>query len=256
MAREIDSGMPIRHFRHFLFGVCISGVTPANIGNDVYRFAMLRRDGKSWSIIGLLVQEKILLLIGYLLSIIGVVGILGLSGGILVHSHRVSLFGMVGLAALGVAAPFVLPSMIIYFSRRWRLAGRRADMLDGFRRLIALGPPRRYLPLLGLSLLSIVSWLVAVTVVAARLDPPLPLPIVWLIAIVADIVRWAPFSLQGIGVREGAFAAMFLFFGADPAQGFALGGIAYLIVTLAMVAAGGVAVGMDLVATLVPRMTR
>lgn len=253
MAREIDARQPIRHFRHFLFAICISSITPANIGADLYRFATLRGAGKNWSIIGLLVQEKVLLLTGYLLCIVGTIAIARIDGGAAVDRNRALLLAIGGMAALCAAIPFVLPSMVAFLSRRHFLAGRPERLLDGFQRLIALGVPGRYLPLLALSLLSIMSWLATVTAIAARLDLTLPLPLVWFIAIVADIVRWAPISLQGIGVREAAFAAMFLFFGADPAQGFALGGIAYLIVTFAMLAAGGLALVIDLVTTVMDR---
>jgi len=164
MARESDLREPIRHFRHFLFGICISSVTPANIGADVYRFAMLQRDGKNWGIIGLLVQEGALLLMGYLLSIVGAVVILGIRGER--WSTAIAYFYLASVAY----RPWGLPSPSFYrlssLSRQRFLVGRPKQILDSFQCLIALGPPDRYLPLLGLSLLRIMSWLGTVT--AAR----------------------------------------------------------------------------------------
>jgi hypothetical protein len=94
------------------------------------------------------------------------------------------------------------------------------------------------------------AWLCAVSAVAATAGGTLPFLLLWLIAVLADIARWMPLSLQGIGVREAAFATMFLFFGANSAQGFVIGATAYLLLTAAMVMAGGLAVAIDMVATL------
>lgn len=245
MAAEVAPGEGIRHFRNFLFGICINSVTPANIGSDVYRFATLHRDGQKWRVVGLLVQEKILLLIGYLLTCGAALAWAGLGGETRTVGHRDMVLGAAVLCGLGAAALFVAPSLIRLIARHRLLYGRVAAWLAGLGRLVELGKPRRVLPLIALTLLSIAAWLVAVTAVSRGLNITLSMPLVWLAAIVADMARWAPFSLQGIGVRESAFAGMFLLFGADPSLGFAIGGIAYLMLTLAMIAAGGLAFVVD-----------
>ena len=92
--------------------------------------------------------------------------------------------------------------------------------------------------------------LVLSSAIASTVRDTLPLLVLWLVAILADIARWMPLSLQGIGVREAAFATMFVFFGADSAQGFVIGATAYVLLTIAMVISGGLAVGFDMIATL------
>jgi glycosyltransferase 2 family protein len=254
MASEIVPHDGVRHFRNFLFGICISSVTPANVGADLYRFAALHAPGQKWRIIGLLVQEKVLLLVGYFLVVLVTLGWATFGDESLVARHAWPLAALASLAVAGAAAPFVFPRLADFILRRGLLKGRLAAGLAGFSRLVDLGRPRRFLPLLALTALSIFAWLAAVTAVSSGLGIGLSLPLIWLTAIIADMARWAPFSLQGIGVREGAFAGMFLFFGADPSLGFAVGGVAYLMLTFAMIAAGGVALAIDAVMSLIARL--
>jgi hypothetical protein len=130
------------------------------------------------------------------------------------------------------------------------LTGRLARLFAGLQAVARLGGARRFLALTGLSLLSVLAWLCAVGAIAATAGETLPFLLLWLIAILADIARWMPLSLQGIGVREAAFATMFLFFGANSAQGFVIGATAYVLLTGAMVMAGALAVTIDIFASL------
>lgn len=245
MALEVEPGRGIRHFRNFLFGICIGSVTPANIGADVYRFAALLVDGQKWQIVGLLIQEKILLLVGYLIaSSIALVWI-GLDGGASTGGYRLAALSAALLSGTGVAALIGFASVLRAIAGHRFLSGRNANWMERLGRLVDLGKPRRFLPLLVLTALSIAAWLVTVTAVARGLNVTLSMPLLWLAAIAADMARWAPFSLQGIGLREGAFASMFLAFGGDPSLGFAVGGIAYLLLTCAMIASGVFALAID-----------
>jgi uncharacterized membrane protein YbhN (UPF0104 family) len=250
MASELVPGALFRHARNYLFGIFIGIVTPANIGADLYRFGSFPKTGAAWPIVALLVQEKVFILLGYLLSIIATLLAVAATHSAFPRDQEIALFAIGIFALVGTAVIFALHPLIAAADRAQLFSGRLARMLDAVRTVAALGSANRRLALIGLSLLSVLAWICAVSAIAATVGDTLPLLLLWLVAILADVARWMPLSLQGIGVREAAFAAMFLFFGADSAQGFVIGATAYVLLTIAMVVSGGLAVGFDMVATL------
>jgi uncharacterized membrane protein YbhN (UPF0104 family) len=250
MASRLAPGAFVRHARNYLFGIFIGIVTPANIGADLYRFGSFPKSGSSWSVVSLLLQEKVFILLGYLVSLILTLVAIAFAGLTLSRDQEIVLT-IIGIsAALGTMLIFTLGPFLGFVERRRLFSGRLASLFAGLQGVAALGGARRLLALTGLSLLSVLAWLCAVSAVAATAGGTLPFLLLWLIAVLADIARWMPLSLQGIGVREAAFATMFLFFGANSAQGFVIGATAYLLLTAAMVMAGGLAVAIDMVATL------
>jgi uncharacterized membrane protein YbhN (UPF0104 family) len=250
MARQLDPDGFVRHVRNYLFGIFISILTPANIGADLYRFGSVRKPGNAWPVVSLLLQEKVFILLGYLVGLIIAVLAIAATGLALTRDQQLALTAIGLSAALGTALIFALQPLIRAAERRRLFSGRAARLFAGLAAVASLGSANRRLALVGLSLLSVLAWLCAVSAIAATVGETLPFLLLGLIAILADVVRWMPLSLQGIGVREAAFATLFLFFGANPAQGFVIGATAYLLLTAAMVLAGGLAVGVDLVATL------
>jgi hypothetical protein len=251
MARQLDPEGPfVRHLRNYLFGIFISILTPANIGADLYRFGSVRKPGNAWPVVSLLLQEKVFILLGYLVGLIFAVLAIAFAGLTLTRDQQLTLTAIGLSAALGTALILALQPLIDAAERRRLLSGRAARLLAGLRNVATLGSANRRLALIGLSLLSVLAWLCAVNAIAVTVGETLPFLLLGLIAILADVARWMPLSLQGIGVREAAFATLFLFFGANPAQGFVIGATAYLLLTAAMVMAGGLAVGIDLIATL------
>lgn len=250
MASELAPGAFVRHLRNYLFGIFVGIVTPANIGADLYRFGSFPKNASGWSIVSLLLQEKVFILLGYFVSLILTLSVVTFAGLTLSRDQQIAL-AAVGISALvGTILIVALNPLLGIVERQRVFSGRLARPLAGLQTVAALGNPRRLLALTGLSLMSVLAWLCAVSAVAATAGETLPFLLLWLIAILADIARWTPLSLQGIGVREGAFATMFLFFGANSAQGFVIGATAYLLLTAAMVMAGAFAVTIDLVATL------
>jgi uncharacterized membrane protein YbhN (UPF0104 family) len=250
MAGQLAPDAFVRHARNYLFGIFIGIVTPANIGADLYRFGSFPKTGSSWPIVRLLLQEKVFILLGYFVSIIITVFAFALTGPTLPHDQQRVLMAIGISATLGTILVFALNPLIGAAERMRLFSGRPARLLAGLQSVASLGTANRCLSLVGLSLLSVLAWLCAISAIAATVGETPPFLLLWLIAILADVARWLPLSLQGIGVREAAFATMFLFFGASPAQGFVIGASAYLLLTAAMVMAGASAVGVDMVATL------
>jgi len=246
MASQLAPGVFVRHARNYLLGIFIGIVTPANIGADLYRFGSFRGTGSNWDIVSLLIQEKVFILLGYLVSIILLLLAVALAGLTLTGRQEALLMGIGISATAGTTLIFALHPLIAVAERMRLFSGRPARLLPGLQGVVSLGPANRCLVLIGLSLLSVLAWLCAVSTIAANFGETLPFLLLWLIAILADVVRWMPLSLQGIGVREAAFATMFLFCGANSAEGFVIGGTAYLLLTAAMVLAGVLALGVDL----------
>jgi glycosyltransferase 2 family protein len=250
MACELDPGAFPRHFRNYLFGIFLGIVTPANIGADLYRFGSFPKTGGAWPIVSLLLREKVFILLGYLISIVLTLVSVALVGPMLTRDQGLVLTAVGLSAAGGTILIFALHPLTRLLEGRRIVSGRLMQLLSALQSVAALGTAKQRLALTGLSLLSVLAWLCGVSAIAAAVGGSAPLLLLWLIAILADVARWMPLSLQGIGVREAAFAAMFAFFGADAAQGFVIGATAYVLLTAAMVAAGALALGIDLATSL------
>jgi glycosyltransferase 2 family protein len=250
MASALAPGAFMRHARNYLFGIFVGIVTPANIGADLYRFGSFPKSESAWSVVSLLLQEKVFILLGYFISLVLTVVAIPFAGLTLSRDQQIVLAAIGISAALGTVLILVLHPLLGFLERRRLFSGRLARLFAGLQGVASLGGARRLVALTGLSLLSVLAWLCAVDAIAATAGQTLPFLLLWLIAVLADIARWMPLSLQGIGVREAAFATMFLFFGANSAQGFVIGATAYVLLTAAMVMAGALAVTIDMVVTL------
>ena len=89
----------VRHVRNYLFGIFISILTPANIGADLYRFGSVRKPGNAWPVVSLLLQEKVFILLGYLVGLIIAVLAIAATGLALTRDQQLAL------TAIGLARP-------------------------------------------------------------------------------------------------------------------------------------------------------
>ena len=62
--------------------------------------------------------------------------------------------------------------------------------------------------------------------------------IIGIAAIISDLIRFIPISIQGLGVREAAFTYTFFLLGLDPEKGFVIGLVSYLAVWAATAVIG------------------
>ena len=96
----------VQHLGLYMFGMLLSTFTPANIGSDVFRYASLQGQGVAGlSLVGLFIQEKLLLLVGYLLIMVATVMLIGIVDPDLALSHFGLFGGSVGMALAGLATP-------------------------------------------------------------------------------------------------------------------------------------------------------
>jgi hypothetical protein len=91
---------------------------------------------------------------------------------------------------------------------------------------------------LFLSLIGAAGWCLMVLLIAADLGIFLPVSAILMICTTAELVRLVPFTIQGFGIREGTFALAFVIAGESAEAGFAVGALAYLLVSLAEVLIG------------------
>jgi len=83
-------------------------------------------------------------------------------------------------------------------------------------------------------------WILAVHVIAIDLNVNISLLTLGVIVVLVELVRLVPVTIQGIGVREGAFAYFVGIVGESPESGFVLGTVSYLALTFSILISGAV----------------
>ena len=215
----------------YLTANLFSLVSPGSLGGDVYRYFAFRTAERTGpGLIAILLRERLLGLASMLVGLSGAAAMLALGG---THPGQ-SLTQSLGLlAAAGLAMLLLLPAVLGRFSipEPW---------LGHLRTAFSMGVRSGTAHLLAWSLAALGLWLVAVQFVAVQLG----LEISWLVLIVVvtsvELLRTVPLTIQGIGLREGAFASILGTFGYAPESGFILGAAAYLALNLALVLAGAI----------------
>jgi hypothetical protein len=100
-----------------------------------------------------------------------------------------------------------------------------------------------FVKLIGLSFLAMGLWILTVHMVAVDLGLHVSWLTLGMIVVLVELVRLLPVSIQGIGVREGAYAYLFSVIGESSEAGFVLGTVSYLALSLSVLMAGVVGFG-------------
>lgn len=213
----------------YLYANLLSAVSPGSLGGDVYRFFAFRTPERGGAtLIGVLVRERLLGLTSMLI---------GLLAGVVVMEFYAAYTGrevarVFGLAAAcGLVILSLLPRLLPYapIPERWRGPAQAA---------LSAGISRAGAGLLGWSLLALVLWVAAAHYVADRLGIEIALPLLVTVVTAVELVRIVPITVQGVGLREGVFATLFGLFGYPPENGFVLGAVAYVALSVALIASG------------------
>ena len=241
-----------QHMQHFFYGMFLNTFTPPNMGGDAYRIMVLgaHAPGKLAVVVGL-VRER-------LLGILGLFGfyLVCLGGGLVSKpaeklGDAQTLFVAVGLliviASIGILlAPVVLDRLATWAASR--LSARLAVALRHGSAAMHFSSRRVFIRLFGLSLLTVWLWVLTVQIIALDLGVHMSWQTLGLIVVLVELVRSLPVSIQGIGVREGAYAYLFSRLGEASETGFILGMISYLALSVAIVVTGVVGFGCQVVA--------
>lgn len=241
LVRGVSPLSALQQMRHYLIGVFLNNFTPGQLGADVYRFLKLKDGAEGKAVLaGILVRERLLGLVSYLLFF-ELCAAWTLAVAPPQGQGRLVLIGLMGLFGAALAGIAVLPLLLRVSRNFWTT--KLPEKYHGAIRLAAaaLEVPSvgGFVLLLGLSFAGgCVLWTVAVQLVAWDLGSPGTFAMLGMVAVAADLLRLFPLTVQGIGIREGSFAALFGVLGLDPEQGFVVGAVAYALASVALVLSG------------------
>lgn len=224
------------HLRYFCTGAFLNTFTPANIGGDVYRFMMLRRNGRRYFVLLALFRERLVgfhsYLLGYLIFWLGYV----LAGG----QRAWVLDLLAGVIFVIQIAMLMLPVLLGHIRRyKWFMTRRKIKaVMDTFWRASRFRSKKEFMAIFFLSIAALGIWYAALLYLASVMGIKIAPSALGVVVVLAELIRLFPVSIQGIGLREGAYAYAFTLFGASGEAGFALALVGYLALTFAILLLG------------------
>jgi uncharacterized membrane protein YbhN (UPF0104 family) len=236
------------HQRRYAVASFYNSFTPGQVGGDVYRFFAFREHfvETRGELVALLLQER---MIGFVSYCAGFLIGLGLSWAILPQEHAAQintlfLLGAISLCfVLGaVLAPVFLALPI--FRRMLSFSPKLVRLFDLLRLVFSFSSARQFFSIMVLTVIGVAGWILALELLAWQMDLRVPIALMLLLGTATDLIRLVPITVQGIGLREGAFAWLFGAFGYPPEQGFVLGAIGYACVSLAILIAGVIGISL------------
>jgi hypothetical protein len=236
IVRAARPGRFLWHLKYYCTANFLNIFTPANIGGDVYRFMMLRREGRSYFVLLALFRERLVglhsYLLGYLIFWLGYVVIGGqrslvldlLAGAIFIV--QVVLWGL----------PVLLGRIRRY---EWFTSRRKIKaIMDTCWRASRFKSRGEFMAIFFLSMAALGIWYVVLLYLASVMEIKIAPTALGIVVVLAELIRLLPISVQGIGLREGAYAYVFTLFGASGEAGFALAAVGYLALTFAILLLG------------------
>lgn len=224
------------HLRYYCTGTFLNTFTPANIGGDVYRFVMLRRDGRRYFILLALFRERLAGLHSFLLCYL-----IFWLGYIVVGGQRAMIIdllaGGIGIALAGI---WGLPVLLGHIRRHGWFAARRKTkaVMDACWRASRYKSTGEFMSIFLLSMAALGIWYVAILYLANVMEIMIDPAALGIVVVLAELIRLLPVSVQGIGLREGAYAYVFTLVGASGEAGFALAAVGYFALTVAILLMG------------------
>jgi len=250
--RIISPHIPLtipKHLQNYLYATFLNSFTPANLGGDVYRLVSLKTRGASVMVVALaLVRERVVGLVGYLLAYVACFAVLS-SDDSRIASAGDGVFAWSAAIALLVVLAIALTPFVLRRVTNWAPIVRRPGLVTTLQNL-ALAVTSQSLGdlciLFGLSFVSLALWTAAIGSIAHDVGLTIPWLMLGAIAILVEIIRLVPISVQGIGVREGTFALFVGFVGDSAETGFIVAAVSYLALTAALLCSGVISWGMML----------
>jgi uncharacterized membrane protein YbhN (UPF0104 family) len=237
-----------RHIETYLIALFLGIVTPGQVGTDAYRFVVLRGEGvRTRPTLTLLLRERLVGLASYLLFLlVGAPLACWTEVGIPAEGSRFLLAGA-GLAACGLAGIFGGRYLIrlLRLTRAGRLNRYVRDFLKLVDRASRFRSPGEAAQLLALSVFgALIPWIASFYIVAQLTGIQVGFFLIGAVVVVVELVRLIPLTIQGLGVREAVFAAVFAMVGHDPASGFVICAVCFVLLNLAVLLVGLVGYGL------------
>jgi hypothetical protein len=215
--------------------------TPANLGGDAYRLVVLKGEiVPAGEVVKLLLRERILGLYSYMIVFVTAYAlILFVHDGGALPAKNPYLYGL-AVAAVVFALPFLArPLRGLTATARSLIGQERLPGLEGWvDALASLLSPKGTLRLMVLTFLGILLWVLSIQIIASGFGLVVPVLHLAAVATLVELIRLVPVTVQGIGLREGAFAYLLSFFGHNPEQCFVVGLAAYLALSVSIVLCG------------------
>jgi uncharacterized protein (TIRG00374 family) len=212
----------------------LNQVTPAALGGDVYRVAIMRLEDTALSFAtGAVVFERALGLAGFAAIYLILYALAWQSLPLSLSAYAAGAAIMFGCVIFG----FVVAVQLVRLMRRW-LPRPVSQFLSGMNAVIRVQSSAR-LAMIGLTtLMSACFWVIAVVIVSGSLGLKISVPLTGMITILAEFSRWIPLSVQGIGVREGVFVFFAQRLDENMGSAFAVILVAYVLNSLIVLALG------------------
>jgi uncharacterized protein (TIRG00374 family) len=241
LVRDIAPGGFRFHLRCYFTANFMNVFTPANLGGDAYRLLALRGHATGTAdLVFALVRERFIGILAYailyfaFLSWVAGVDRRGFNGG------AMSFLLLAAALTIGLAFVWGIGRMS-EIGRSWAVVGnyeRATRVIDTLMIALRFNGVRQFAVFLGLSLAGGVIWTMVPLIVAHSLGTQVSFAILGMIVIFIELVRIVPITIQGIGVRESLFAYCFSLFDLAPKDGFLIGTVSYLALSLGLLALG------------------
>ncbi len=223
-----------------LMGVFFNSFIPGNLGNDIYRFTIATKiiENKS-QVLALLIKERIIGLI--MLLCVYVVGFAFFA----TYNKAPEIFLLILLACcFGVIVGMSFPywgKYILGLTKRF-LSEQLTNSINVILSEQSILKKQYSTQIILLSIITHAMFVLSIYTVCHSMKIDAPIAVIAMTVTIVELARFVPITMQGIGIREAAFAWTFSLLGFQADEGFALGAVAYAILALGQLLVGGISI--------------
>ena len=195
-----------------------------------------------------LIRERVVGLVAYLLGYTACFVVLW-ARDMRIASAGNGIFAWSAVIAVLVVLTIALVPIAFRHLTQWSPIARRPRLIAILRDLassVTSQSASDFLVLFGLSFLSLAFWIAAIGSIAHDVEFEVPWLMLGAIAVLVEIIRLVPISMQGIGVREATFALLASFVGVSAEAGFVVAAISYLALSATLLCCGVIGWGLML----------
>lgn len=237
-----DAGLP-RLIGAFMSAIFFNNLLPSTIGGDALRMY------ESWRILGckagavaVIVVDRsaglLSVLLFALVALLALGRVIGPNAPLLYAIVLIGVAGLLGALTVAIYPPWPLTGLLARI--RGLLPARLAEMQDRTLGAFAAfrGRQGSLAQALGLSIVLQANVVVCFYIVALALHLHVPFHAFFLVVPLASLIMMIPISINGIGLREHAFAGLLGLYGVSQPGGLAFAWVAYGLLVIQGVAGG------------------
>lgn len=227
------------HLSFYFYGTFLNSFTPANLGGDIYRFIKIKQFSVSKNaIITALFRERMIGLTGSLLFFLISFFVWFITNPKIQDDSY--YYGIALIVAMTLLGLFILPVLLSISNKLLNRIFNKKIMLIliGINNGLKYQSVSEFISLISLSLLAFFTWLMVVVLVCRSLGVDVSIYQLGMIIILVELGRLLPISIQGLGVRESMYSALFVLTGFSSELGFVTGLISYFALSCSMLIIG------------------